>query len=140
MRAKKTLCAQDGPLISGSLFKLSFFPRGNFFWFWEGGWFGLGGGGGRQTPPLPPPMDKHIPGLCHVVRPPPPHTVRVMHKFRRAHRRRLYSRHDPTGLAASVRLDWSRQGMSGFHFRGGGGSIEPPKTGGGGGGSGKGLN
>ena len=33
----------------------------------------------------------------------------------------------------------SRQGMSGFHFRGGGGgSIEPPKTGGGG--SGKGLN
>ena len=41
-RAKKTLCTCNGPLIFGSLFKISFFPRGRFVWFWVCGWFGPG--------------------------------------------------------------------------------------------------
>ena len=60
----------------GSLFKVSFFPRGKLFWFWVGGWFGLRGGGGsaRSKPPPPPsPVEKqqlhqgHSP-LCIVDR------------------------------------------------------------------------
>ena len=31
IRAKKSLRAYNGPLIFGSLFKISFFPRGKFY-------------------------------------------------------------------------------------------------------------
>ena len=61
----------DGPLIVGSLFRVSFSPRGKLFWFWVFGWFGPGGGGVRQIPP-PPALDSHIPGLYPMNRDPPP--------------------------------------------------------------------
>ena len=51
---KKFLCTYNGPLIFDSLFKMSFFSRGNFFFGfrWMGG---LAGGWVRQIPPPPPP-------------------------------------------------------------------------------------
>ena len=49
----------------GSLFKILIFPY--FFWFWVGGWLGLGGWV-RQIIPPPGAADKHIPGAqCQVV-------------------------------------------------------------------------
>ena len=48
-----------------ALFKISFFPRGKFSWFWVGGRVALGGGV-RQ---IPPPLIMDAPGQRHGQQP-----------------------------------------------------------------------
>ena len=54
-KGKKSLCTQNGPLIFGSPFNISIFPRGIFIWFRVCGWFGLGEWDRPIIPPPPPP-------------------------------------------------------------------------------------
>ena len=49
MRAKESLGI--GPLIVGSLFQISFFPGGNYFWFWVGVCGLAWGCGSVRSPP-----------------------------------------------------------------------------------------
>ena len=45
---QKSLCSRNGPLISGSPFKISFFPRANFGLVLGGGMVWPRGGGGEH--------------------------------------------------------------------------------------------
>ena len=59
---KKKVSVPKMGLLLLNLFKMSFFPRGTFFWFWV---VWSGGGGPPDSPPPPPllsPVDKHLPG------------------------------------------------------------------------------
>ena len=49
----KEKCTENGPLIFGPVFKVSFSSRGTFFLVWVGRWSGLGGGSPRSPPPSP---------------------------------------------------------------------------------------